>query len=56
VHKIQRLGVSVEERQRDLARGEALSNPPNEEIYHRGPAEGAGQLLTEGGDLAQQCQ
>ena len=44
----------MKQRERDLGGRQALPDVAEQEIDHRRTAQGAGQLLTEGGDPAEQ--
>ncbi len=50
------LAVTVKEGHGDLGGRERLADVPDEGVHHRGPAQGAGELLAEVGDAAQQGQ
>ena len=56
LREVLRFGITVEERQRDLGRRQAFPDVPDQQVDDGGAAEGAGQLLTEGGDPPKQGQ
>ena len=56
VHEVVRVGVPMKEGEGDLGGREAFPDVAQQQVDHRGAAEGPGQLLTERGDPAEQCQ
>ena len=54
LHDVASVDVAMKQRERDLGGRETLPDVAHQEIDHRGAAEGAGQLVAEGGHTAEQ--